>query len=80
MTALISQINALAGETLTLNHASRVEALRTAYNNLSDEQKAMVTNYQTLVKLEATIAELRRNRTAATAILLIFQMERKRQM
>ena len=67
VTALISQINALAGETLTLNHASRVEALRTAYNNLSDEQKAMVTNYQTLVKLEAKIAELKKKQNSSNS-------------
>ena len=60
VTSLINSINALAKETLTLNHESRVQELRKAYDKLPDDQKAMVTNYQTLVDLEKKIAELKK--------------------
>ena len=62
--SLINKINSLAKETLTVNDASRVQELRTEYNNLSADQKKQVTNYSALVKMENTISELQKNQDA----------------
>ena len=53
--SLIDSINALAGQTLTLNQAAKVQELRAAYNKLSAVQKSLVTNYSLLVGFESKI-------------------------
>ena len=57
---MIDSINALAGQTLTLNQAAKVQELRAAYNKLSAEQKSLVTNYSLLVGFESKITELQK--------------------
>ena len=58
---LVAKIDALAKETLTVNHAARVRELRAEYNSLPTEQKAFITNYNLLVGFESRIAELQKN-------------------
>ena len=64
--SLVNKINALAKETLTLNHAARVSELRSEYNSLPSEQKQFVTNYNLLVGFESKIAELQKNQKNGT--------------
>ena len=64
--SLIDSINALAGQTLTLNQAAKVQELRAAYNKLSAEQKSLVTNYSLLVGLESKITELQKKQNTDT--------------
>ena len=63
--SLINAINALAGQTLTLDNEAQVQQLRTAYNNLSDDQKKLVTNYDLLVGYESKIEELKKGQQDA---------------
>ena len=57
--AVDEQIAALpAVDQLTLDNVGAVSAARTAYDALSEAQKAIVTNYTTLTAAEAKIAEL----------------------
>ena len=64
--SLIDSINALAGQTLTLNQAAKVQELRAAYNKLSAVQKSLVTNYSLLVGFESKITELQKKQNADT--------------
>ena len=64
---MIDSINALAGQTLTLNQAAKVQELRAAYNKLSSEQKRLVTNYSLLVGFESKITELQKKQNADTS-------------
>ena len=57
---LVAKIDALAKETLTVNHAARVRELRAEYNSLPSEQKAFITNYNLLVRFESRIADLQK--------------------
>lgn len=61
---LIDDINALAGQTLTLNQAAKVQELREIYNSISADQKKLVTNYNLLVGFESKIAELQKKQNA----------------
>ena len=61
---LIDDINALAGQTLTLNQAAKVQELREIYNSISADQKKLVTNYNLLVDFESKIAELQKKQNA----------------
>ena len=63
---MIDSINALAGQTLTLNQAAKVQELRAAYNKLSAEQKSLVTNYSLLVGFESKITELQKKQNTDT--------------
>lgn len=63
--SLVAKINALAKETLTVNHAARVKALRSEYDSLPAEQKTFITNYNLLVGFENKIAELQKNQKDA---------------
>ena len=65
--SLIDSINALAGQTLTLNQAAKVQELRAAYNKLSAVQKSLVTNYSLLVGFESKITELQKKQNADTS-------------
>jgi hypothetical protein len=59
---VIAALNILpALNDLTLNDKAAVEAARAAYNALTAEQKALVTNYDKLVAAESRIAELENN-------------------
>ena len=64
---LIDGINALAGQTLTLNQAAKVQELRAIYNSLSADQKKLVTNYNLLVSFENKIADLQKSQNADTS-------------
>ena len=61
---LIDDINALAGQTLTLNQAAKFQELREIYNSISADQKKLVTNYNLLVGFESKIAELQKKQNA----------------
>ena len=66
---LIDDINALAGQTLTLDQAAKVQELRAIYNSISADQKKLVTNYNLLVGFESKIAELQKKQNADTSAL-----------
>ena len=53
--AVIAQINAI-GSPITAASQSAISTARTAYNALTAEQKALVTNYTTLTDAEAALA------------------------
>jgi hypothetical protein len=53
--AVIAQINAI-GSPITAASQSAITSARTAYNALTAEQKALVTNYTTLTDAEAALA------------------------
>ena len=44
--------------TVTVNSSTAITAARAAYNALTDAQKALVTNYETLTAAEATLKQL----------------------
>ena len=55
---MIDRIEELNAQTITLEKKATVQSIRTAYNALSDTEKAQVSNYNLLVQAEATIAQL----------------------
>ena len=55
---VIERIKELNAQTITLEKKATVQSIRTAYNALSDTEKAQVSNYNLLVQAEATIAQL----------------------
>ena len=55
--AVIALIDAI-GDEITLDSASAITTARTAYDLLTENQKALVTNYQKLVDAETKLAEL----------------------
>ena len=55
---MIDRIKELNAQTITLEKKATVQSIRTAYNALSDTEKAQVSNYNLLVQAEATIAQL----------------------
>ncbi|SFG56905.1 Cadherin-like beta sandwich domain-containing protein [Desulfotomaculum arcticum] len=69
--AVIALITALpAVDVITLADKDQIEAVRAAYDNLTDAQKALVTNYSVLVEAENKIAQLEGdNQTAADAVI-----------
>ncbi len=65
-------INAI-GE-VTLNSQEKIEAARAAYDALTDEQKALVSNYAALEKAEKTLAQLKEtaaNEAAAKEVVAL---------
>ncbi len=56
---LIDRINALALTEITIQHEAKIVKLRKQYDALTDEEKAMVANYQLLVGYEAKILEIK---------------------
>ncbi|MBR2669614.1 MAG: leucine-rich repeat protein, partial [Solobacterium sp.] len=52
---VIARINELP-ETITLEDKNTIEGIRTTYDALTDDQKARITNYETLIAAEETIA------------------------
>ena len=65
---VIAKISALPTE-LKLTDKATVEAARSAYNALSEESKALVTNLATLEEAEATIASLEATKAAADSVI-----------
>ena len=63
VTALIDAIG-----TVTLESETAISAARTAYDALTDVQKALVTNYDVLTAAEAKLAALKADRSAADAV------------
>ena len=63
VTALIDAIG-----TVTLESETAINAARTAYDALTDAQKALVTNYDVLTAAEAKLAALKADRSAADAV------------
>ena len=55
---VIKRITELNAQEVTLEKKSIVQSIRTAYNALSDKEKAQVSNYNLLVQAEAKIAQL----------------------
>ena len=55
---VIDRINELYTQTITLEKKATVQSIRTAYNALSDTEKAQVSNYNLLVQAEVSIAQL----------------------
>lgn len=55
---VIDRIKELNAQIITLEKKATVQSIRTAYNALSDTEKAQVSNYNLLVQAEATIAQL----------------------
>ncbi|SDB21809.1 Putative peptidoglycan binding domain-containing protein [Pseudobutyrivibrio sp. YE44] len=54
-------------ETVTLESEPKIMAAREKYNSLTEEQKALVTNYQDLVNAEQTLQTLKEQAAAAAA-------------
>ncbi len=69
--SVISKIDALGS--ISLSSANDIQAARTAYNALTDAQKALVTNYKTLTDAETRLAQLKteaeNNQKAADAVV-----------
>ncbi len=55
--AVIAKITAIGTVTYTAESKAKIDAARTAYNALTDAQKALVTNYDVLTTAEATYEE-----------------------
>ena len=55
---VIKMINALMGVRITLDHKSSIMEIRTAYNDLTAEEKRMITNYQDFVEMEKALSQL----------------------
>ncbi len=65
LAAVIAQIDAIG--TVTLDSKAAIEAARAAYDALTEEQKALVTNYSTLTAAEATLKALEEAAAKAAA-------------
>ncbi len=63
---VIDQITAIG--TVTKDSKTAIEAARSAYDALTDGQKAAVKNYQVLVDAEAALANILKNEAAAQAV------------
>ena len=55
---IIDRINALHEQTITLEKKSIVQSIRAAYETLTVEEKAQISNYNLLTEMEASIAAL----------------------
>ena len=67
ITATIAAINAIGDVAYTDESKAKIDAARTAYNALTDAQKALVANYATLTTAETTYAALKAAAEAAAA-------------
>ena len=61
---IIDRINALHEQTITLEKKSIVQSIRAAYDALTDEEKAQVSNYNLLTEMEASIAAVEEQKKA----------------
>ncbi len=59
---------AAIGDNVTLDSEDAINAARAAYDGLSDENKAKVSNYEVLTKAEATLAQLKADKKAAANV------------
>lgn len=59
-------------ENITLDDEGTVKTVETAYNGLSDEQKALVTNYATLEAALKTIDELKKDAEDSANVIVHF--------
>ena len=60
-TRVIDRIDALSIlDSITLDQKAEVEGIRSAYNSLSDQEKAQVTNYSLFVSMETQLKTLER--------------------
>ena len=64
---IIDRINALHEQTITLEKKSTVQSIRAAYDALTDEEKAQVSNYNLLTEMEASIAALEEQKKQESA-------------
>ena len=64
-----SKIDAIGTVELTDACKAKIDAARKAYNALSDEQKALVSNYETLTAAEAQYEKLAADKAAADAVI-----------
>lgn len=58
--ALIAEIDRLSGEKLTLKHEKKLKELRKIYDEFTEEEKKLVTNYDVLVKMEKRMETLKK--------------------
>ena len=63
----IAKINAIGAVEYTAESKAKIDAARSAYDALSDAQKAQITNYKTLTTAEAEYGKLKANADAAAA-------------
>lgn len=58
--ALIAEIDKLSKEKLTLKHEKKLKELREIYDDFTEEEKKLVTNYDILVKMEKKMEVLKK--------------------
>ena len=58
--ALIAEIDKLSKEKLTLKHEKKLKELREIYDDFTEEEKKLVTNYDILVKMEKRMEVLKK--------------------
>ena len=58
--ALIAEIDKLSKEKLTLKHEKKLKDLREIYDDFTEEEKKLVTNYDILVKMEKRMEVLKK--------------------
>ena len=58
--ALIAEIDKLSKEKLTLKHEKKMKELREIYDDFTEEEKKLVTNYDILVKMEKRMEVLKK--------------------
>ena len=58
--ALIAEIDKLSREKLTLKHEKKLKELREIYDDFTEEEKKLVTNYDILVKMEKRMEVLKK--------------------
>lgn len=58
--ALIAEIDKLSKEKLTLKHEKNLKELREIYDDFTEEEKKLVTNYDILVKMEKRMEVLKK--------------------
>ena len=58
--ALIAEIDKLSKEKLTLKHEKKLKELREIYDEFTEEEKKLVTNYDVLVKMEKRMEVLKK--------------------
>ena len=66
---VIDLIKAIGEVAYTDECKQKIDAAREAYDALTDEQKELVSNYDTLIAAEAAYAELKADYTAAKAVI-----------
>lgn len=58
--ALIAEIDKISKEKLTLKHEKKLKELREIYDDFTEEEKKLVTNYDILVKMEKRMEVLKK--------------------